>query len=215
MTWCFRGALQMGKFSSCSFGSWGPSWSSMNASSLHKMTLNELVIHGGSHASKSLYAYGQGRPRTCRPALAEVFGSGRFRAQMQSRGGPARFVLRGLAVDVDLCRLPAVDRGALRLGLVQGAVGHLARVCRIAAAGEPRLVGQFAQGPASPTPAAGHRLDLDSLSWPTLPRSQGDLSQPGQMRHQPFPRLCVAVCRVPRPTLYGGPHPGREGRGHE
>src|SRR5439155_26556610 len=106
----------------------------MNARSLHKMTLKQPVIQGGDHASRSLYTEEPGRLRPCCPALAKLLGPGRSWSEMHRRRGAAGLVLRRLAADLDCRRLPAAGRGALRPGRVPSAVGHLARVCRLATA---------------------------------------------------------------------------------
>ena len=113
---------------------------------------------------------------------------------------------------IDFRRLRTVARGALGSGDTQCVGRHAAGHEHDRAMNQRRVVGRTAAMVDEASAAVGRRSDADSLSWPTVSRSQRNLSFSAQKRHDTLSRLCQLLRRRARTAVHAGDDVGRQGR---
>src|ERR1017187_6381801 len=151
----------------------------MDANSPRIMTLDHRVNIGESHAptTPSYPRPREGLPPRRRaptntlavPGLQEESLGPAPLVVVAGRRGPHHFLVR---------RLPAPPRRPISRDGAQGPVVDPARLHRAATATQCRAGRAPAQDVAQAPPAVGHRLDVDPLPWPAVPRPRRDLPRP-------------------------------------
>jgi len=185
----------------------------MGASPLRKMVLVHETNPGGSYAPTSSYPRppeGPSSRRRIPPGPPEVPG---LQAQDHRPDPLVALAGRRRADHLAVRHLPSPRSRPLRRDGPQGPPGDPARLRRPATAAQRGAGRAPARDLAPPPPAPGHRPDADPVPRPAVPRPPGGLPQPGQGRHQPFPRLRHRLRHPQGGAVYRGLDRREERRG--
>src|ERR1017187_4313268 len=187
----------------------------MKRRSLHRMTLRNKVIHGGSHAQSRVYRQSQGCPRTHGRPARTVGGPETNQRQMYTLGSDSSGLRRGSSTHVAVRRLRANEGRTVGRNRAASALDHIARVRQLAKRRQSGPGQRCAQVPAQTQTTRRHRSPFGSLLWLAYGRSQGDLPLAGQSRHAQLSRLRQRLRGVSRPAFHDRIDAGRVWREDE